>query len=262
MKYLLGLLFLISNVFAYESQGEKEDLLYTVKLMGRGGLAQFKEENNLYYAAAATPSLWYAFNEDKRHARHFQRKKLHKHEEIVSDVGIALNFPILPISLYYISKGSGNNKLLNFSIEYFSTLYLTLIETGLLSYIPVHERPSNVNVSFWETKFRGDSSFPSGHIIPYTTLFFKTLQYYGPIYAIIPGVLSYWSSFQRMQEGRHYLSDIIGGIFLTAFASEGVRAAHTYDKNDPFYKLIFEHDLKVSLISDTDRYGLRVSFNY
>ena len=43
-------------------------------------------------------------------------------------------------------------------MEYMATLYLALVESGLLSFIQIHERPVNTNIGFWEEAFRGNSS--------------------------------------------------------------------------------------------------------
>ncbi len=46
-------------------------------------------------------------------------------------------------------------------------MYLADLETMLISHLPVHDRPRTDHLEFSEKAFRGDSSFPSGHVIPY-----------------------------------------------------------------------------------------------
>ena len=147
-------------------------------------------------------------------------------------------------------------------MEYMSSMYLALGESALLSFVPIHERPDKENLSNWETGFRGKSSFPSGHVIPYYGLFFKTLQFYGPYWSIPPAILSVWAAMQRVRSGRHYTSDVVGSFFLMAFASEGVRHAANYDKNHSFYKWIFEHDATLSVIKHRGVYGPAIAWKF
>lgn len=227
-----------------------------------GGLEQFKTKNNLYYLGAALPTTIYAFEEDKRLSDSQRSKKLRKVYDITGDMGVVFNTPLVALGSYYLGKSKGDSHLMQFSKEYFAAMYLTLLETGIISYIPGHERPNKEGQSVWETAFRGENSFPSGHIVPYTVLFFKTLQFYGPYWAAIPAVLSYFSSMQRVREGRHYVSDVIGSFWLSAFASEGVRQYAKYKKNHPFYKMIFERDLRISYIRYRSAIGPKISFNW
>ena len=130
----------------------------------------------------------------------------------------------------------------------------------------IHRRPNEANLSNWETDFRDTSSFPSGHVVPYAALFFKTLQFYGPAWSVIPLAFTVMSAVHRVQDGKHYLSDVVGGFFLAGFASEGVRAASKYQEHDPFYKWWAQHDLKISLMHHEERgheaMGPLISFYY
>jgi membrane-associated phospholipid phosphatase len=235
-KIVLSVLLVISSY----AETSYEALMDTITLLGNGAITQFQTKSNLYYLAPAVASTYWAFENDKRLSDYQRAKELKSHYDLVGDLGIVFNFPIVPISLYYLGRSNDNTKLVQFAKEYMAAMYLTLIETGLISYIPGHERPNTEGQSAWETEFRGKNSFPSGHIVPYSVLFFKTFQFYGPYWALIPAALTYASSMQRVREGRHYVSDIIGAFWLSAFASEGVRNAAGYDNNHPLYKRIFE----------------------
>lgn len=262
MRKLLSLLLLTSSLSFASGPSSYDDLKSTLNYMIKGSYLQFSESNNLYYAAAGVPLTWYAFQEDKRMSDLQRSKKLRKIYDITGDLGIVFNFPLIPIGAYYMGKKTGDDKLSRFAMEYAATLYLTLLETGIISYIPGHERPNKEGQSKWETSFRGKNSFPSGHIVPYSALFFKTLQFYGPYYAAAPLVLTYWASLQRMREGRHYVSDILGSFFLTAFASEGVRKASGFKDNHPFYKWLFEHDFDLGVARQGDAIGPRFTFSF
>ena len=228
----------------------------------KGSLEQFSTKNNLYYAGAAVPTLWYTFENDDRFTESATKKPMKKHIELVGDLGVLLSFPVVHAGFYIYGRSTHNTHHVQFAMEYFSSMYLALGESALLSFVPIHERPDQENLTKWETGFRGNSSFPSGHVIPYYGLFFKTLQFYGPYWAIAPALLSVWAAFQRVRSGRHYSSDVVGSFFLMAFASEGVREVAGYDKNHSFYKWMFEHDGRVSVIQHEGVYGPAVVWNY
>ncbi len=233
----------------------------TVSFFLGGAIEQFKTKNNLYYLSVGLPSTYWAFEEDQRLSDHQRSKKLRKVYDLTGDLGILFNTPLVPVSVYFLGQKNSNSHLVQFSKEYMAAMYLTLVETGIISYIPGHERPNKEGQSVWETAFRGDNSFPSGHIVPYSVLFFKTLQFYGPYWSVIPATLTYFSIMQRVREGRHYVSDVIGAFWLSAFASEGVRQYAKYKKNHPFYRMIFQRDLQVSYIRYKGVIGPKISFN-
>ena len=263
VSILIGF-FTISGVFA-ELPDERDawnDFKYTFFLVFRGGYRQFTVRNNLYYAGLAAPSLWYAFDHDDRMVSLASSKEIKKHEEFTGDLGVALNFPIIPVATYVMGRTKQNDKMVNFAVEYAASMYLALIESNLLSWIHIHDRPDTTALSFWEKAFRSDSSFPSGHVVPYAILMLKGFQYYGPWTLIPTSILFYWSAFQRMHGKKHYFSDVVGGLFLSVFASEGVRAAHNHDKNHPVYKWIFEHEVRVGILRQKGAVGPLVSWSF
>lgn len=238
------------------------DIITSFTWMVQGSYLQFTEINNLYYLPPAIASTWYSFDHDKRVTNYARSRELKKHVDLIGDLGVPLNFPFIPVGLYYYGVYNNNHHAVQFGMEYFAALYLTLAETGILSFISVHERPETHRLSPWETTFRGDSSWPSGHIVPYTTLFFKTLQFYGPWWSIAPLIGSIWSSQQRVQDGKHWFSDVVATFWLSAFASEGVRVAGKYKNNHPFYKWIFERDARIGIIQHRNKVGPRVVWNF
>lgn len=265
-QFVFVVLFFITSVSAQESTPSSasfwDDGAKAFGLMKDGGIDQFKTKTNLYALPLVTATLWYSFHEDKRVSNHERSKTIKKPIQLAGDFAVVANFPILPITTYLIGKNSEDEKLVQFSLEYFSTLYLTLLESAALSLIPVHERPEKHDLSPWETNFRGKSSFPSGHVIPYSALMFKSFQYYGPYAAIVPGVLTYMASKQRIQDGKHYLSDVVGGIWLSYFASEGVRRANGYQHNSGFYKEYFEGEFEASVLYYRGVVGPKITYWY
>jgi membrane-associated phospholipid phosphatase len=238
------------------------DFKETADLFLRGSYLQFTAKNNLYYAAGGLPIVWYSFENDKRINSRYGGTEITNIVDHIGDAGVILNFPLMHLGFYYYGKKTNNNHHVQFAKEYMAAMYLALMESGLLSYIPVHERPFTGDSSFWEKAFRDDSSWPSGHVIPYMTLFFKTMQFYGPKWAAIPFVLSVMSGMQRIQDRKHWLSDITAAFLISAWASEGVRKAAGYKKNHPFYKWAFEHDLSVGVSHHYEAIGPRVFWSF
>lgn len=252
------------EVKSSESQGIDfwGDFKDSLSLLIEGSYTQFTAQNNLYYAAAGVPLVWYSFEEEERIQRRYGGTEIANIVDHIGDAGVALNFPLLHFGFYYYGKKTNNNHHVQFAKEYFAAMYLTLLESGVLSYIDVHQRPVTGDESFWETEFRGDSSWPSGHVVPYMTLYFKTLQFYGPYWSMIPLGLSVMASMQRVQDNKHWLSDVTASFVLSAFASEGVRKAAGYDKNHAFYKWIFEHEVAFGIERYQGAIGPRFSFTY
>lgn len=224
------------------------DFKNTGHLMWRGAGRQFTQKTNLYYVGMGVPATWYAFEHDKRISNHYMTGNVPWYLNLAGDLGVVLNFPIVTIGLWYWGGTKADSKLQNFAMELAATTYLTLVESGAMSYVMVHRRPNEQNLSMWETDFRGESSFPSGHVVPYAALFFKTLQFYGPWASLGPFGLYVMASMQRIGDGKHYLSDVVSAFFLTGIASEGVRAAANHQENlHPFYRWWAQHDVNVGL---------------
>ncbi len=223
--------------------------------------SQFKARSNAYATAIATPMLAYSFDQDDRLSALFRSKKENWAINLVGDMAIAANFPIIPFGFYAWGRSHHDERLIRFSKEVFIATYLAGWQIIAISLLPINERP-NDDVSFWEKSFRGGSSFPSGHVMPFAVLTMKTLQYYGPLRAMIPAALTLATGYQRVQEGKHYLSDVIGGLLLSVIASEGTRVYTNYQGNHPFYKAIFEHEVSVSFMRKEESPGLLVSWTY
>ena len=263
MRKLLLVLLFISQAYASESNRHVDALKESFGLLFKGSYLQFTQVNNLGYATLAVPSLIVAFEEDDRLSNHYRGKNVGNFINHVGDFGVVLNQPLFPVALYFAGDYWGNSHLVQFAKEFFAASYLALAESGILSFIDIHERPSTQNLSFWDKSFRGDSSFPSGHVIPYQVLFFKTLQFYGPAWSVLPLGLSVVAGMQRVQDRKHYLSDVVGSFFLSAFASEGVRAAANYDGNHGFYKRFFERsDIQVGILRHRNAIGPMISASF
>jgi undecaprenyl-diphosphatase len=253
---------LTSLCSVYAEKTFKEDSIETLTWMGKASYLQFTQRNNLYFAAVGVPAVAYAFEYDKRLQARYGGTEIANIVDHVGDAGVVFNFPVLHGAFYWYGKKYGNSHHVQFAKEYFAAMYLALFETGILSYVDVHKRPVVGDESFWEKEFRGDSSWPSGHVIPYMSLTFKTMQFYGAKWAAIPFVFSILSSMQRVQDNKHWVSDVTASFLISAWASEGVRAAAGYNKNHPFYKWAFEHNLTMGFIKNNGVLGPALSFTY
>jgi undecaprenyl-diphosphatase len=252
-----------SPAFSATASGKAwKDFKTSFSYLFQGSYLQFKQKQNLYYLGAAAPALWYSFDQDDRISALSRRKDIPKHIDFVGDMGVFFNLPIAPAAVYLWARSNENTHAMQFVLETFATTYLSLIESNLISFIPIHDRPDTSGLSHWETSFRADSSFPSGHIISYAAITLKTFQFYGPYWAIAPMVVTVWASQQRVMDGKHYLSDVVGGFFLTALASEGVRAAAGYSKNHPTYKWLFERNFQVGVTRHEEAVGPIVSLEF
>lgn len=262
--FSLASLFFTKSISAAEitPQASLEGMKSSLTYIYQGSYMQFTAENNLYVAAAAAPSLWYSFEEDKRLTNHARTKKIPKYMQISSDLAPVLSFPLIPIAFFSYGVKKDNDRAVQFAKESFATMYLALLESAALSVVHIHERPDSGKLTKWETNFRGKSSFPSGHVIPFATFAIKTFQFYGPYYAAIPSALFLATSIQRVRDGKHYVSDVVGGFFLTAFASEGVRKAANYQGNNIVYRSLFKHNLTVGYTTYQSAIGPRLTFDW
>lgn len=240
----------------------KSDFKETLDYAWRAFYTQFTLKSNLDWAGLGVPATWYAFEHDERIKGRYGGGEIPNIIDHVGDAGVLLNFPFLSLGLYAGGIAGDNEHKVQFAKEYFAAMYLALLESGALSYVHVHARPSSENVSFWEREFRGKSSWPSGHTVPYATLFFKTLQFYGPKWAALPFALTVLASIQRIKDQKHWLSDVTASFFLCAFASEGVRAVAGYKKNHPFYRRLFERNVRIGLFRSRNAIGPLVSWNF
>lgn len=264
MKKLVLLFVLCSNAYASELDGATywKGLKTSFSYLYLGSYLQFQEKTNLYYAGAALPALWFSFDQDKRISDNARTKPIPKLIQLSGDLAPVLGLPLLSFATFSYGIKHDDPKLVAFAEEYFGAMYLAFIESAALSVIKIHERPSSAKLSKVETALRGKSSFPSGHIIPYATLAFKTFQFYGPYWAIAPAALTIMTSIQRVRDGKHYLSDVVGGFFLSAFASEGVRRAGNFNGNHPYYKFLFERNAVIGLIEHQGVLGPRLVIDW
>lgn len=233
----------------------KDDFFTSLKYMRDASYLQFQGTSNLILWGSAVVLMIPMWNSDKKLSKKYSGRPDHGYEKVVSDVGILANFPVLPAFTYWVGRTNHDEKMIKYSQEYFAALNLALLESMVISFVPMHPRPtSKDNLTFWEKNFRDESSFPSGHTIGWNVMAFKTFQYYGPLPALIPAGLAYVSSMERIKTDKHYVTDVVASSFLSLMASEGTRLAGQNKNNHPAYKWIFEHEVKVGFITEGQNY--------
>lgn len=240
-----------------------QDSLDAVKLLGEGSYRQFQSWGNLAHMGIFGGALWYTLEEDDRLSASMRRQKKRGLYGLVSDSAIVMNFPIVPAISYYFGRKNSDDKLIRFAKEVFAANYLAAIESSIISqFVDIHVRPDSSNANFFETAFRGNSSFPSGHVIPYTVLTWKLAQFYGPWWGLVPVPFMVITAYERMNSGKHFPSDVVGGMLLSVCASEGVRIASSYDDNHPFYQWIYQHQVSFTPILRQGHYGALASWHF
>lgn len=246
--------------FSYSISG---DLIESMKWAYQGSYKQFQGTQNLVLTGLAVLSTAYFIHNDERISKNTTKKNSNESLlRFISDSSILFNTPIIPMMFYGVGVSNKNEKMVRFSKEYLAALTLTLLETGVVSMIPVHQRPDQKELSFWETAFRGQSSFPSGHVVGYSVLGMKTFQFYGPLLSIVPFALAAATGFERVHAEKHFMSDVVASGAMSLLASEGVRYASNYNNNHPVYQWIFKHNFSLNYIRSYDIPGLLLSFTY
>jgi membrane-associated phospholipid phosphatase len=269
--------FLFFILSTYELQGEtsapfKKDFTDSLTWLLHGSYRQFQSAPSWGLIATGGTTLGYALKKnsyhDKRITFHHMQKGKMKGKVFVESLAILSTFPLFPLAFYYVGYKKEDTKLIQFSKEFFAASNLTLIESALISFIDVHERPRQDKINFFEKNFRGKSSFPSGHLVPMAALSFKTLQFYGPLYAITPFLFTGAISYERIRSGKHYFSDVVGSFFLAGMASEGVRLSAMKESGvflehyHPLFQKIAKRELTFLPFLSRDRLSFHVALNY
>ncbi len=242
------------------------DLKTSLGYMIKGSYLQFATAQNLMLWTLSSVGIGYLLyrgDKDKKLSQKIvDKNKNESINKVISDVALFFNFPIIPIGFYYLGRGNRDDKMVRFSQEYFAALSMTLIETNLISVIPIHKRPSPDDLTFWDKYFRYESSFPSGHVIGFYTLGFKAFQFYGPLWAAPALALGVAASIERVHSKKHYTSDVIASAVFSFFASEGVRMASNYSGNNQIYKWMIAHEFDVGYRSLPEGRGIQLSMSY
>lgn len=241
----------------------KDDAYEVLKWSYQGAYKQFSGTQNLLLTGLAILSTSYFIKNDKEISDNVVKK--HSNEKVlrfISDSSIIFNTPLIPLAFYGAGVVRKDKKMMSFAKEYMASMTLALFETGVISMIPVHQRPDQKELTVWETAFRGQSSFPSGHVVGYTILGFKAFQYYGVFAAAIPLGLAFATGFERVHAEKHFISDVVASGAISFLASEGVRYAANFDDNHPLYEWIFNHDFTINYTRNYGVPGMMMSFTY
>lgn len=247
MKKLLIFCLLPFIVKAEDNSVFWHDVKDSVILMGKGSYKQFQSRDSQLALMLGTIPLLFAFREDDHYSQTIAKRSDNEVINSFNSFGTVASFPIFPGYFYLLGRKNQDPKMIRFAKELFATTYLAQLEASLISRVHIHHRPETSNLNFWETEFRGDSSFPSGHIIPFAALTFKAAEFYGIKWAIVPGIFTLVQSYQRIQDRKHYLSDVVGGIVLTAMAGYGVSLANSESEERTSYFNVLPYQDKIVL---------------
>ena len=197
---------------------------------------QFTYESSLATLSAGAGTVWLADANDRSWSTSMSGNEFFT-SRVVNVLGdetsIALGFT--PFVTYYLSRWMEDEKMYRFSVETFASLSLAWAETIALSQIDYHVRPRDEGQDpasgFFDTALRGKSSWPSGHLIAPFTITFKVLDHYGWKAAIIPAGLTALAAGNRIADGSHYPSDIIGAGVLSLASHIATKKISTRKKN-------------------------------
>ncbi|MDJ0764403.1 MAG: phosphatase PAP2 family protein [Myxococcota bacterium] len=204
------------------------DLIDTAKQSGRGFLGQFTSLDSwMLILGLADITLLFTQNEDGVQQGIEDAAVLGSVGHKIGDVaGLALNFGLAPITAYVAGRVAHDEKAIHFAIELAATQLIATVEIFCLSQIPFHKRPvvergevSEGEGAFFNDFFRGQSSYPSGHMIGTTVLMFKGWEWYSWKVGIPATLATIFIGWARIEEGQHYLTDIVGSIGVAGIAS-------------------------------------------
>lgn len=154
----------------------------------------------------------------------------------IGDVGgLILNVPVLPLGAYTLGRATGDAKMRAFGLELGALQLILSAEVILVSQIPFHKRPiirrGDLDESDQEAAnrfFRGQSSYPSGHMIGVTALMYESWMWYGWEMGVPATLATIFVGLARVEEGQHYVTDVVGSVMLggvTALAISQTRSA-------------------------------------
>jgi len=218
--------------WSFKNQGYK-DLKETFTLFAHASYGQFITPQAWATLGVSAAALSYSFEHDQRITQHEITKKTWPAKGLWEGIAITSTFPLTQIIFYGIGQKTQNHKLVQFAKETLAASSLALLESSLLSRIHIHRRPQEKDLNFWEKNFRGDSSWPSGHVIPLSVFTWKTVEHFGFLPALLPASALYMVARERVRSGKHFTSDVVGGIFVGFLASAGTTYAAKKIRSEP-----------------------------
>ena len=210
------------------------DFVEVLRLSGLGFVHQFThwQAGVLWGVGAVVTGVTFIGDEDAWQLRIEERNLFGDGFEKAGDWGgLALSIGIVPVATYTVARIVDDERAIHFAMEVAAVQIITSIETLLISQIPVHERPveGRGDVEREEQDFfnviRGRSSFPSGHAAGPAAIAFKSWEFYGWKLGVPATLAALLVGYARVQEGQHFVSDVVGSYALAAVASWAVSSA-------------------------------------
>ena len=195
----------------------------------KASYTQLLDAENLTILGVGGLATWAADANDDGWLRKL-RSRDYLTNDVMSVIGdeTALAMAAVPLATWLLANRFEDEKLRSFSLETLSGITLVYAETLLIAHaIPTHERPRDLDgdpaSSFFDTAFRGNYSFPSGHLIGPLMVTLKAWDYYGWKAAIVPATVTTVSAFNRIGDGSHYPSDVVAATVLSISAHLSTR---------------------------------------
>jgi membrane-associated phospholipid phosphatase len=207
------------------------DILAAGKHAGKGFLTQFTEFDSwVLIAGLADVTFLLTLNEVQMQRSIEEDAVLAGGVVTTLDItATILNFGPAPIAAYAIGRITADEKATHFGMELAATHAILLVETFCISMIPFHKRPivESGKVEDKDRKklddvLRGQSSFPSGHMVGISALMFKGWEYYGWRVGAPATLAAFFMGWARIQQGEHYVTDVVGTVGLAGIASLAV----------------------------------------
>jgi len=216
------------------------DIGETLSIAWDSSYSQLAHADTLSTLGIGALAVWAADDRDDAWLDKLRQRE-YLTNDIVSFVGdeTALALTAVPAITWLLANQSEDEKLRRYSIETMSAISLVYAETLFIAHvIPTHDRPrdseGNPATSFFDTAFRGEYSFPSGHMIAPFLVTMKTWDYYGWQAAFLPATVTAVSAFNRIADGSHYPSDVVASAVLSLSAHWATRRT-TRERDEHFH---------------------------
>lgn len=222
MVEALGLIFIgfFGNVASFaEPPAVSEDISSVGRTWPKTYGEQFATDG-LWLAWAGTGILTaVSFHNDQRWTDKIAQHQPIPAENWIEPLGIIGNSPLVPIGIYGWGRWKSDRNTQIYALKSAVAMLTVLSQTVALSQIPIHSRPDDKNLGFFDRAFRGASSFPSGHVAGIAIWASTVTLEYGWKWGAPLWVLAGAQSLSRIQTRKHFVSDVVFSLGISAIGS-------------------------------------------
>ncbi len=215
------------------------DLLFVFKGSGYSFINQFTQPDSLAFIGLAACSIYALDRKDTELQADVEGGEIiGKRGQKAGDIiGVATNIPLIQIGIYLYASLNYDWKMHEFSMVLLTTHLLVNLEALAISNIKYHQRPvvergeiEDEEQQFFNRAFRGRSSFPSGHMLGVIVLTIAGWDYYGLKIGLPCLAAALFTAWVRVEEGEHYVSDIVGSVAMAGIAYYSVSRTISLNK--------------------------------